>query len=131
MKRRVLPAPCKSTIPMWKIKRAIRRVKSSAQTEVDIEQLKLILDAAQAAGEGAYSIVIVWFLLQFLKTLLLWGVIGGALTGGYKLAKRGIDADDWKSRLEAVTGCDLYYQSDRRRFWNWLKERVAENPIAK
>ena len=98
---------------------------------MDIEQLKLILDAAQAAGEGAYSIVIVWFSLQFLKTLLLFGVVIGALTGIYKLIKRAIDADDWKSRLEAVMGCDLYYEKEKNTFWNWLKERAAESPITK
>lgn len=33
MKRRILPAPCKSNIPLWKIRRAVKRVKSTVHDE--------------------------------------------------------------------------------------------------
>lgn len=58
---------------------------------MDIEQLKLILDAASAAGDGARQVVFIWFALRF-ATLFVWaGVFSGGVLAAYKLIRMSID----------------------------------------
>ena len=42
---------------------------------MDIEQLKLILQAVNAAGAGAYQIAIIWFITQTVPYFLGFGVL--------------------------------------------------------
>lgn len=76
---------------------------------MDIEQLKLILEAATAAGEGATSIVRIWFALQFLELTVFAGLWSGALYGIYKVARTGITAASYSNDIDLVTGDDSSY----------------------
>jgi len=89
---------------------------------MDIEQLRLILEAAQAAGSGAYGIALLWLGFQLLKSLLAYGCIGGLIIGAYKLIRRGITNFSFQSKIEDITGTDLDYVSGRREILDWMKK---------
>ena len=89
---------------------------------MDIEQLRLILEAAQAAGSGAYSVALLWLGFQLFKSLLAYGCLGGLLLGSYKLIKRGITSLSIQSKIEDIAGVNLYYCDQRKKFFDRLKK---------
>ena len=93
---------------------------------MDIEQLKLILEAARAAGDGAMSVVLVWFAYKFLGVLLNAGLIGGLIVGAYKLIGRGITVGSAQGRIHDITGLDCAFSSEKKRFLTWLRNNWTE-----
>lgn len=54
---------------------------------MDIEQLKLILETVNAAGEGAYTIALLWLFKSYFETLAFAGVVIYALKVFNKLIR--------------------------------------------
>ena len=59
---------------------------------MDIEQLKLILETLEAAGEGAFWIALLWIGKGYFLGTLFAAVFITFVGLGYKLIKRNIDA---------------------------------------
>lgn len=69
---------------------------------MDIEQLKMILEAAAAAGDGAMKVVFIWFAYKFFATVLVWGFWSGVVYAGYRFFSNMASAeygDRWPGRL--------------------------------
>jgi len=93
---------------------------------MDIEQLQLILEAAKAAGEGAYSVVIIWFVYKFFGLTLHYGVIGGLSLAIYKFAIFSVKRFSFSSRIGQITNLDFDYSSYKNQFEKWLIENWRE-----
>lgn len=94
---------------------------------MDIEQLKLILEAAAAAGDGAYSVVLIWFSVKFASLLLQYSAIGGAFYAIYKIASAIIQAMSFSQQLAAHIGKDLDYSSEQKAFLGWLDKNYPKS----
>lgn len=55
---------------------------------MDIEQLKLILEAANAAGEGAMTLAYLWIGKSIALSLVGYSIWGGLVLGVYKVISR-------------------------------------------
>ena len=89
---------------------------------MNIEELKLILSTVQAAGQGAYTLAIVWFVVGFFKFLFGIGLVLVAIVftertvkyliytvsfGGKVLEALGsIEASAWLSKRSEVEYLD-------------------------
>ena len=89
---------------------------------MDIEQLKLILEAAQAAGDGAVQVVFVWFALKFVGLFLKCGLIGGLILGAFRLIRRAITSFSFLEKIESEIGDSFYHESTKRKFLKFLRE---------
>jgi hypothetical protein len=66
---------------------------------MDIEQLKLVLDALQGLGDGAYSAFIFWVVVQNIPWFLLFSAIVGAV---YRLILKSMDDTARQSRYDTL-----------------------------
>lgn len=86
-----------------------------------MEELKLILEVVREAGEGAYSIAIIYFIKEYLSMLLVFTGFMIPFILGYKFGIR-----TWKTYSYSLRICKLldfehpYYKSD----WRSLVERL-------
>ena len=88
---------------------------------MDIEQLKLILEAARAAGDGAVQVVFIWFAFKFVTIFLKAGLVGGFLLAAYKLILRAITEFSFLEKIESEIGDRLYHNSDKKKFLKFLR----------
>lgn len=58
MKRRILPAPRKSNIPLWKIKRAVRRAKKRALQDRVMNEIREQIRWLREGVAGGHAIKI-------------------------------------------------------------------------
>ena len=93
---------------------------------MDIEQLKLILEAARAAGDGAMTIVITWFFFLFFEVLAKWSLGAGLIYAAYKTVQRMVSSFAFKERVDTVLNGGLYDSRCVENFINWL--RHVEKP---
>lgn len=89
---------------------------------MDIEQLRLILEAAAAAGDGATRVVFVWFAYKFFGTLVHYGLFGGLFFAAYKVASRCISAFAFREAVGNILGYDYLSNSRKDAFIQWLRE---------
>ena len=93
---------------------------------MDIEQLKLILEAARAAGDGAMEVVFVFFAYKFVGLFLKIGLASGVFYGAFRLISSGITSVSFKGNIERIIGNSLYYTSDQNRFEKWLAKNYED-----
>jgi hypothetical protein len=97
---------------------------------MDIEQLKLILEAAKAAGDGAVHVVFIWFAYKFIMGFFHYGVFGALFYTAFKIVNKCVNTFSFKARIEGVLGywlSDNYYDS----FCEWLRDRHKDSPYKK
>lgn len=82
---------------------------------MDIEQLKLILDAATAAGTGATKIVLIWFAYKFTWVFVGTGLWGSVIWGTYKLIAKAMSHFGFSSQVARVLSIDIEYCAGRER----------------
>jgi len=96
---------------------------------MDIEQLKLILEAAAAAGSGAYNVVLLWFGYQLITDLLFSSLFAAAIWCAYRLIKMGIEYDTFQEQVRGIVNIDMSYSADRKRVTDWIRKQIAQHPI--
>jgi hypothetical protein len=94
---------------------------------MDIEQLKLILDAARAAGDGAMTIVFVWFALKFFIVILVGSIVSSVAYGIYKLAAHSTYNSTFIGRIETLLDIPLWHRNRREDFLKWLKQNYKKD----
>ena len=86
---------------------------------MNIEHLKLILDAVNGVSDGAVYIAILWLGVEYLKAILVAGVIVLLIMVAKKLITMALTTQTLISTLQAKIG-EVGYLSDR------VKERIAQ-----
>ena len=89
---------------------------------MDIEQLKLILEAAAAAGDGAMRVVFVWFAYKIFGIIIHYGLFAGIFYGVYRTAQKLIKSFSFSSKVSNVTGLDLDYRASEGEVLKYLGE---------
>ena len=93
---------------------------------MNIEGLKLILETLSAAGEGAFTIFVIWIGVTLLKEVLLIGVFGFVAWLASKVIHRAITAHSFSSRIGELFGeCDVSYHGPRQRVYEQIKALLA------
>jgi len=89
---------------------------------MDIEQLKLILEAAAAAGGGATKVVFVWFAYKFFGLLIHYGLFAGLFFAAFKIADRCVRSFAFTERIAAILD-ESYFSSNRKdKFLKWVQK---------
>ncbi len=89
---------------------------------MDIEQLKMIIEALGAAGAGTKHLVIVYFAYMFVKLIFTVGLLGGLATAAYKIIRHGIDQCSFSNDVAAAIdtyGC--LSGSERRKAIQYIR----------
>ena len=94
---------------------------------MDIEQLTLILEAAKAAGDGAMSVVFVWFAYKFFGLVIHYSLWGGLFFAVFKVADRCIKAFSFTERLAATLDAGYFSTTKKETFIRWVQK---EHPDA-
>ena len=94
---------------------------------MDIEQLKLILEAAAAAGGGATKVVFVWFAYKFFGLLIHYGLFAGIFFAAFKIADRCIKSFAFTERVAAMLNESYFESSSKDKFLKWVQK---EHPRA-
>jgi hypothetical protein len=84
---------------------------------MSMEQLQMLIDAASAAGEGAFWIVIAWLGIDVLKAALLAGVVCFVALKAGALILACTSADQLCREIAAKVGArnfDTWCSGDRR-----------------
>lgn len=95
---------------------------------MDIEQLKLILEAAAAAGNGATQVVFVWFAYKFFGLVIHYGLFAGFFYAAFKVCDRCLKSFAFSERVSAILGDNYFGPSAKGRFLRWVQK---EHPQAK
>ena len=80
---------------------------------MDIEQLKLILDVVSSAGEGAYTIALIWALTGVVIPLVWAAVVVELILAICRLVKHNIDGNSLSVAVMDV--CRLEYMPPGER----------------
>lgn len=80
---------------------------------MDIEQLKLILDVVSSAGEGAYTIALIWALTGVVIPLVWAAVVVVLILAICRLVKHNIDGNSLSAAVMDV--CRLEYMLPGKR----------------
>jgi hypothetical protein len=93
---------------------------------MDIEQLRLILEAATAAGTGAMQIVVMWFGLEVLRLVVVVALWLASFTLIFKIFRTIFDKLGFTTQLEAAYGykLDEYHPNNRAQVIKIIKEGV-------
>ena len=89
---------------------------------MDIEQLRLILEAAAAAGDGATKVVFVWFAYKFFGTLIHYGLFGGLFFGAYKAITKLIESFAFAERIRIALGVDYFSDSKKNTVVSYIRQ---------
>lgn len=90
---------------------------------MDIEQLKLILEMVQAAGEGAFIIAIIYFVYALLKFLLAIGLGFTILFCVVKLLKKVIEGHTFSWKIADLFGVTWEITNrDKKQIIEWIVE---------
>lgn len=95
---------------------------------MDIEQLKLVLEAANTAGEGAFVIALMWIGKAYFGQLVSLILGGGAFYLIYRVIKAVFESNAFLGQTRAVVGV-LIPECDRKEWVHWLSKRHAEHPF--
>lgn len=71
---------------------------------MDIEQLKLILETLQAAGQGASTLVLVWLAVDVVKAALACSVFATGVYFFYRLVRLGTLETQMALTLRELSG---------------------------
>lgn len=98
---------------------------------MDIEQLKLVLEAVGNATDSAAWVAVMWVGMGYFRVLVLaatWTVVVCVVakaTQAIVLAVSGSGLDGVMKQVNC--SWDSWYGPDRARFMNWINERIAES----
>ena len=99
---------------------------------MDIEQLTLILDAARAAGDGAMSVVLIWFAFKFVGLMLSTSLIGGGMYAVYRVLTGVLQNITFTSKVQGLIGS---FEADSpiqvRNVLRWMEEQAEKSPPPK
>jgi len=98
---------------------------------MDIEQLKLVIEAARAAGEGAFDVALLWIGYQFLSSLLGYVTFGAVMFGAYKLLRTVVGNFLFINKVQKIvgSGMDPDYGDTEKKFLLWLENRFSDHPV--
>ncbi len=71
---------------------------------MDIEQLKLILETLQMAGQGTSTLVLVWLAVDVVKTALVCSVSAAGIYFIYRLIRMGLFESRMTLTLHDLSG---------------------------
>ena len=74
---------------------------------MNIDELKLILTTVQAAGQGAYTLAILWFATEMLKYLVGMGILAASVVLTSRIILHAINLNQFGGKVLAILGsCD-------------------------
>jgi len=86
-----------------------------------MEELKLILEVVRGAGEGAYSIAIIYFIKEYLEMVFIFTGFMIPVILGYKFGLMAWKAYSYSRQILNIFGLSYpYYPSD----WKTLMEKL-------
>ena len=89
---------------------------------MDIEQLKMIIEALGAAGAGTKHLIIVYFAYLFAKLTFTVGLIGAVVTAAYKIIRHGIDQCSFSNDVaQAIDTYGCLSGSERRKAIKYIR----------
>ena len=90
---------------------------------MDIEQLRLVLEAASAAGQGAYTLAIMWIAKDFLQFIIAMGLIVALIWCAYKLFSRLIAKHEFETDVMNALGISVYLtDEEKRQAIRWMQK---------
>lgn len=93
---------------------------------MDIEQLKLILEVVGNAGEGAYTVGLIYFLQPYFSSIMTF--FGFSLFGffAYKIARFLTTTFSVIGEIGRISGTNFDYVSERSHFLRKLSESYKD-----
>jgi len=93
---------------------------------MNIEHLKLILETLSAAGEGAFTIFVLWIGVVLIKDVLVVCTVGFVAWLASKVIHRAITAHSFSSRIGELFGeSDVSYHGPRQRVYEKIIALIA------
>jgi len=90
---------------------------------MNLEQLKLILDALGTAGEGAFTVFVIWMIVDVLRDVIVGGILITVAMVGAKLVRYAVSVNHIGVKVANMLGHEeLNYRSDREHVFTRLSE---------